>query len=128
MTILEQSVSTRYKSLNPTFDERSRRFWAAAEALSAGRGGVISVSRATGISRTTIYQGIKDLKNPQGFQDTLTRTRKPGGGRKKTVDINPQVRNALEALVEPITRGDPESPCVFRSNWTPIPGIPGQSW
>ncbi len=110
MTILEQSVSTRYKSLNPTFDERSRRFWAAAEALSAGRGGVISVSRATGISRTTIYQGIKDLKNPQGFQDTLTRTRKPGGGRKKTVDINPQVRNALEALVEPITRGDPESP------------------
>ena len=110
MTILEQSVLARFKSLGPTFDEKSRRVWAAAEALSAGRGGVVAVNRSTGISRSTIYQGIKDLENPQELQDAITRTRKPGGGRKKTVDINPGVRSALEALVEPITRGDPESP------------------
>jgi len=60
MTLLEQSVSARFKSLEPIFDEKSRRLWAGAEALSAGRGGIISVHRATGISRSTIYQGIKD--------------------------------------------------------------------
>lgn len=110
MTSVEQSVSARYKSLEPTFDERSRRLWAAAEALSAGRGGVVSVHRATGISRTTIYQGMKDLENPEKLQERVPRTRKAGGGRKKTVDVNPGLRGALEALVEPITRGDPESP------------------
>ena len=110
MTILEQSISTRFKSLKPTFNEKSRRIWAAAEAQAAGRGGVTAVYRVTGISRNTIYQGIKELKNPHKLQDHLTRTRKPGGGRKKTVDINPELRSALEALVEPITRGDPESP------------------
>ena len=110
MTLLEESVSARFKSLEPTFDEKSRRLWAAAEALSAGRGGIVSVHRATGISRSTIYQGIKDLEHPEKLEETLTRTRSPGGGRKKTVDVNPELQSALEALVEPLTRGDPESP------------------
>ncbi|MDA3940848.1 MAG: ISAzo13 family transposase [Spirochaetia bacterium] len=110
MIILEQSISTRFNSLEPTFNEKSRRIWAAAEAQAVGRGGVAMVYRATGISRNTIYQGIKELENPQKLQDQLTRTRKSGGGRKKTVDVNPEVRIALEFLVEPITRGDPESP------------------
>jgi len=70
----------------------------------------MSVHRATGISRSTIYQGIRDLENPRKLPGGLNRTRKPGGGRKKTVAMNPEMRNALEALVEPITRGDPESP------------------
>lgn len=110
MISLEQSVLARFKSLEPTFDEKSRRLWAAAEALSAGRGGVVSVHRATGISRSTIYQGIKELKEPEKLEENVTRTRNPGGGRKKTVDVNPELRSDLEALVEPITRGDPESP------------------
>jgi transposase len=110
MTLLEQSVSARFKSLGPTFDEKSRRLWAAAEALSAGRGGIVSVHRATGISRSTIYQGITDLEHPEKLEEHLARTRSPGGGRKKTVDVNPELQSALEALVEPITRGDPESP------------------
>ena len=110
MNLLEQSVSARFKSLEPTFDEKSRRLWAGAEALSAGRGGVVSVHRATGISRSTIYQGIKDLESPEKLEENLTRTRNPGGGRKRTVDVNPELWNALESLVEPITRGDPESP------------------
>ena len=110
MTLLEQSVSARFKSLEPTFDEKSRRLWAAAEALSVGRGGIVSVHRATGISRSTIYQGITDLEHPEKLEEHLARTRSPGGGRKKTVDVNPELQSALEALVEPITRGDPESP------------------
>lgn len=71
---------------------------------------VASVHRATGISRSTIYQGIRELEDPAKLQENVSRTRTPGGGRKKTVDMNPELRGALEALVEPITRGDPESP------------------
>ena len=110
MNILEQTIATRFNLLEPTFNEKTRRIWAAAEAQAVGRGGIAAVNRATGIARNTICQGIKDLEDPQELQDSSTRTRKPGGGRKKTVDVNPEVRSALEALVEPITRGDPESP------------------
>ncbi len=107
---LEQAISVRFKILEPTFNERTRRLWAAAEALSAGRGGVVAVSRSTGISRSTVYQGIRDLENPGEFEEGSTRTRRPGGGRKRTVEVNPEVLTALDALVEPITRGDPQSP------------------
>jgi len=107
---LEQAISVRFKTLEPTFNERTRRLWAAAEALSAGRGGVVAVSRSTGISRSTVYQGIRDLENPGEFEEGSTRTRRPGGGRKRTIEVNPEVLTALDALVEPITRGDPQSP------------------
>lgn len=110
MTLIEESVAARFKTLQPTFDERSRRLWAAAEAISAGRGGVAAVHRVTGISRTTIYQGMSDLKNPSLAEEGKARTRAPGGGRRRTVDAHPELRGKLEALVEPITRGDPESP------------------
>jgi transposase len=83
--------------------------WAAAESLSAGRGGISAVSRVTGISRTTIYQGIKELEDTESLSEATGRTRAPGGGRKKIVDINPGMRTDLDALLEPVTRGDPES-------------------
>lgn len=107
MNKIEEAIATRYTYLNPTFDERTRRSWAASEALTIGRGGISAVSRATGLARNTIKQGIRDLEDPQEMDN---RTRMPGGGRKKTVDKNPELLAALEALVEPITRGDPESP------------------
>ena len=110
MYTIERAISVRFKSLEVVFDEKSRRLWAAAEAESAGKGGVTAVHRATGISRTTIYQGIKELKNPEALKSSADRTRNPGGGRKRAVDINPKLQSALEALLEPITRGDPESP------------------
>ena len=110
MYTIERAISARFKSLEVVFDEKSRRLWAAAEAESAGKGGVTAVHRATGISRTTIYQGIKELKNPEALKSSADRTRNPGGGRKRAVDINPKLQSALEALLEPITRGDPESP------------------
>lgn len=110
MTALESDISTRFKSLELTFNERSRRLWAAAEALAAGRGGVSAVHRATGISRTTIYEGIKELGAPDQLKEQSERTRKPGAGRKKAVDVDPKLRDALSALIDPVTRGDPESP------------------
>ncbi len=110
MTELEHGISDRFDSLEVTFNEKSRRIWAAAEALSAGRGGVSAVSRVTGISRTTIYQGIKELEYPENLEDAVGRTRGLGGGRKKIIDSDPELRSDLEALIEPVTRGDPESP------------------
>lgn len=68
------------------------------------------MSRVTGISRTTIYQGINELKDPESLEDGVGRTRGLGGGRKKIIDSNPELRSDLEALLEPVTRGDPESP------------------
>ena len=110
MSWLEESILARYQSLEPTLDERSRRHWAAAEALAARRGGVSAVHRATGISRNTIYQGMRELKNPEKLQEESVRTRRGGGGRKKAVDNDPEIRSALESLLEPVTRGDPQSP------------------
>ena len=109
MPLLGNSVAVRFNTLNPTFDEKSRRHWAAAEALCAGRGGVSIVHRATGISRSAIHKGIKELAHPEVLQESSDRTRCSGGGRKKTVDADPELRSDLEALLEPVTRGDPES-------------------
>ena len=110
MTELERGILDRFENLEITFNEKSRRVWAAAEALSAGRGGVSAVSRMTGISRTTIYQGIKELENPEALGVPTGRTRNPGGGRKKITDADPGLRDDLDALLDPVTRGDPESP------------------
>ena len=107
--MLETLIAARFESLKVTFDEKSRRLWAAAEALSAGAHGVMEVNRATGISFNTIKRGIEELGEPERLKNSAGRTRNPGGGRKKTADTHPEIRPALEALVEPGTRGDPES-------------------
>ena len=96
-----------YSRLGPELDERSRRVWAAAEALELGWGGTSAVAMATGLSRTTIRAGIVELEQPT--QDP-SRVRRPGGGRKPLTDHDPQLRAALEALVEPTERGEPDSP------------------
>jgi transposase len=93
--------------IGPELDERSRRVWAAAEAMELGWGGTTAVAEATGLSRTTIRAGIAELQQPT--QD-LSRIRRPGGGRKSLVTHDPQLRSALEALVEPTERGEPDSP------------------
>jgi hypothetical protein len=92
-------------------DERSRRQWAAAEAREMAWGGVTAVARATGLSRTTITAGVRDLELP-AKQRSLEgrRVRRPGGGRKTLAETDPGLVAALEALIEPVTRGDPESP------------------
>ena len=106
-----KSIRRKFRALRPGMDERMRRQWAAAEARELGRGGVTAVARATGLSRTTITAGCHELELPvkQREQDAA-RVRRPGGGRRRLAETDPELLTALEALVEPATRGDPESP------------------
>ena len=105
----EAAIRTRYGALSAALDERSRRLFLGAEALAAGRGSQAAVIRATGASPATIRRGLVELGAPAG-QLEGGRIRRPGGGRKRTVELDPTLRRDLEALIEPGTRGDPESP------------------
>ena len=108
----EAAVRNKLDLLAPLFDEQTRRLWAAAEAQVLGRSGVSLVARATGLSRTTIHQGQKDLvelHEAKALQKTK-RIRAEGGGRKPIDEYDPTLRRDLELLVDPVTRGDPESP------------------
>ena len=106
----EESIRRRFQLISGMLDERLRRYVAAAEALAIGRGGVSIVSRATGMSRGAIQAGVTELKQPARKRTPAGRIRRPGGGRKRTVDPDPTLRSDLEKLIEPATRGDPESP------------------
>src|SRR5256714_4742829 len=116
--ILLTTVQTKYELLRPLMDERMRRQWAAAEALSLKRGGVTVVAKATGLSRTTIGEGIRELRERTnlGIEDESCiselpkRVRHPGGGRHPLKVNDPTLVRDLEALIEPTTRGDPQSP------------------
>src|ERR1700733_3250268 len=101
-------IAARYKALEPVLDERARRLMAAAESQAIGRGGISAVSRATGIMRPVIRQGIAELKDPGS--SASDRVRRAGGGRKKAVDKDASLRSDLLSLLESTTRGDPESP------------------
>jgi len=104
-------IRRKYRALSVEMDERSRRQWAAAEASELGWGGVTAVARATGLSRTTITAGLRDLELPARQRAVEgMRVRRPGGGRKPLTETDPGLVAALEALIEPVTRGDPESP------------------
>jgi len=104
-------IRRKYRLLAVEMDERTRRQWAAAEARDLGYGGVSAVARATGLSRTTVTRGLRELKLPAGKRAAeARRIRRPGGGRRLATDKDPQLIEALEALIEPTTRGDPESP------------------
>jgi hypothetical protein len=112
------TVRTKYDLLRPLMDERMRRQWAASEAMSLKRGGVAVVAKATGLSRTTIGEGMRELRERSnlGIEDESsvwelpTRVRRPGGGRHQLKDDDPTLVRDLEALIEPTTRGDPQSP------------------
>ncbi len=104
----------QYEQLKHTLTERSRREWAASEAMALGYGGISRVHEATGLVPSTIGKGIKELKarESKGGRAELEpgRIRRRGGGRRKAVDKDPTLTKALEELVDPVTRGDPESP------------------
>ena len=101
-------VRGKCKTLWPALDERRRRLWAAAEARGLGRGGTALVAKATGLARTTIRRGLDELA--AGVAVGPERVRRPGGGRKSLTTLDPELVRAMERLVEPSTRGDPESP------------------
>jgi len=105
--MLEEIISKKYDLLKPFLDEKSKRLFAASEALNIGTGNISIVSRATGISENTIKKGCNELENGKSL--SADKIRAPGGGRKKSVDKDPTLLSDLEALIEPTSRGDPES-------------------
>ncbi len=118
MTITEDEIRRKYDALSPLMDERMRRCWAGIEADVIGEGGIaMVVERATGMSRTTIRAGRDELRSGVADNDVV-QVRRPGGGRPRLEELNPGLITDLESLVEPVTRGDPESPLRWTSKST----------
>jgi Rhodopirellula transposase DDE domain len=108
-----ERVALVFSALQPVLNERTRRLAAAAQARALGRGGVTLVSAATGLARSTIGRGLRELAALEGTGGPAPadqRIRRPGGGSKPLVERDPTLVEDLEALVEPTTRGDPTSP------------------
>ena len=101
-------IGQKFVRIAQDLDERGRRRWAASEALALGRGGIPAVAVATGLSDRTIRNGIRELNDPNPLPPQ--RQRRRGGGRKSRTDEQPGLVAALERLVEPDSRGDPQSP------------------
>ncbi|MHB9102626.1 MAG: ISAzo13 family transposase [Sulfuricella sp.] len=107
----DELITARYVALESVLDERQRRLYAAVEAKVLGHGGVKRVHEATGVARGSILAGLKELgQGIAALAGESRRVRREGAGRKKLIEQYPGVREALERLVEPVTRGDPESP------------------
>jgi transposase len=108
-----EAVRRKFELLRPLMTERMRRHWAACEAMALPRGGVTLVAQATGLSRTTIWAGLGELQDPDNAPDddlSAERSRHAGAGRPSLSQTDPILVKDLEALVEPTTRGDPQSP------------------
>lgn len=111
------TIRRKYQRVSRSLDEKSRRLWCASEALATKKGGVAKVHAATGVSRSTIYKGIRELESKRGRKgkrrrrkQTDGRIRKIGGGAKPKTNKLPTILQALEALVAPEAKGDPQSP------------------
>jgi len=114
---VERQLAEKYESIAPLLDERQRRRWLGIEARAVGRGGVSAVARATGASRTTVTAAVAELAG--GGEDSAAgRVRRAGAGRPPVSERDPGVAAALERLVDPATRGDPESPLRWTSKST----------
>ena len=113
----ESEIKKRFSQLDGWLDERMRRLWAASESAAHGRGGISLVARASGISRRAIAVGLAELKNKAEDLpgSTRPRIRKKGGGRKRTTAKDPDLLRDLGKLLEPVTRGDPQSPLQWTS-------------
>jgi len=113
----EATVRGKFVALRPVMDERLTRLWAGAEADALGEGGIAIVERATGLSRTTIRAGRDELRGGVTADDVVG-VRRSGGGRARIEETTPGIVEALETLVDPVTRGDPESPLRWTSKST----------
>jgi hypothetical protein len=112
----EGEIRRKFEALSAVMDERMRRLWAGAEA-EFGDGGIAVVERATGMSRTTIRAGRDELRGGVSAEEVVN-VRRPGGGRTPIEEQKPELVTALEALVDPVTRGDPMSPLRWTSKST----------
>jgi len=103
-----EEIRERWRQIAPLLDERTRRLFAANEAMAHGYGGVMAVSAATGLARSTINRGIREVRS--NHNEVVKRVRRPGAGRKTAVTHQPGLTAALETLIEDAIRGDPCSP------------------
>lgn len=108
-------LAVKFEVLFPHLDERQRRLLMGAGARVLGHGGIRAIARAAGVSETTVRKGVDEL---EAGEDPLGRVRRPGGGRKRAADVDPGLRPALLALVEPDVRGDPMSPLRWTTKST----------
>lgn len=108
-----KEIEQRYKSIEPFLNERTRRLFAANEALALGWGGISLLSNITGLTRNTIMLGLKELQGERIVAPE--RLRNPGGGRKSVIEKDPKLLESLDKILDPATRGDPESPLRWSS-------------
>src|SRR3954453_21421689 len=111
----QQSLAAKFEAVFPHLDERQRRLLAGGEARALGHGGIRVVAQAAGMREGTVSRGVAELDSGQ---EPLGRTRRLGGGRKKAADLDPGLRPALMAMVEPDVRGDPMSPLRWTTRST----------
>jgi transposase len=123
-----RAIEEKYRALAGRLDEATLRLWAAVEARTLGRGGVSTVAKAIGMSRTTIYSGLQELVSAPALASpppvvagvpAKRRIRTAGGGRKRLTDKDSTLLTDLDALVEPTARGDPQSPLRWTCKSTP---------
>jgi hypothetical protein len=114
-TVAEAKIRMRYRQVKGELTERARRLFVASEAMAFGHGGIAAASRATGMAASVIGRGITEVQGIEQGTPALppTRSRRPGGGRKKATAKDPTLLTDLQALVESTTRGDPESPLLW---------------
>jgi len=103
-------IRQKYQTLQHRLTERTRRLWAATEAHSLGHGGIALVHQAIGMDIKTIRRGLKEMNTPLSHSMSLYQSRMRGGGRKKLTEHYPDLPDALDTLIDPVMRGDPESP------------------
>jgi hypothetical protein len=115
MVVTSENLTAKFGTILPHLDERQRRLLMGAEARALGHGGIRLVARAAGVREATVSLGVDELDSGAG---PLGRARRPGGGRKRAADVDPGLRPALLALVEPEERGDPMSPLRWTTKST----------
>src|SRR6266478_1245669 len=115
MVVTSEILAAKFETIFPHLDERQRRLLMGAEARSLGHGGIRLVARAAGVREATVSVGVDELDSGA---EPLGRVRRPGGGRKRAADLDPGLRPALLALVEPEERGDPMSPLRWTTKST----------
>jgi hypothetical protein len=111
----EAKIQAKFRALAPALDERSRRLWAGTEARALGYGGIVTVARATGMSKNTVRAGVLEIESGA---EIGSRLRAPGAGRPPLTKQQPGLEEALDLLIEPVTKGDPESPLLWTTKST----------
>src|SRR6516225_11210949 len=106
-----RAARRRYQEMAPVLNEQSRRRFVALEAQALGRGGISLIARISGLARSTIYHGVRDIRDK--VSAPVGRVRRAGGGRKKKVIEDPTLVADVKALIEPVTRGDPMQPLLW---------------